>query len=173
MTADWASAYAGAASAVATLLAVIVALYVSGADARRRAKDDERRQAEQITGWMEFLPEDKTVVNEKMWVKLILQNASNQLAYNLIASVVNANTEEHVGDNYCFRNYLGRLPLGKTEYTIEHPGHGMHKRFSIELAFDDAGGRTWVRRGKGGLLRVKKDPLAFYDITPPVSWLMP
>jgi hypothetical protein len=51
MAAEWASVYAEAASAVATLLAVIVALYVSGAEAIRRAKDDGRRQAEQITGW--------------------------------------------------------------------------------------------------------------------------
>ena len=44
----------------------------------------------------------------------------------------------------------------------EHPGHGMSMRFSIELAFEDASGRTWVRREK--LERINRDP--------PVGWLM-
>lgn len=100
-------------------------------------------------------------------------NFSNQLAYNLIASVVSAQSGEHIGDNLNYRNYLGRLPPGRTEYRIEHPGHGMRKRFSVELAFEDSGSRTWVRGGKGALRQAKRDPLAFYGIDPPVSWLMP
>jgi hypothetical protein len=160
-------------SAIATFLAVLVALGVAGADARRRAKTDERQQAEQISSWMEELPAEETVKDGMMYVKLIVQNASNQLVYNSIASVVSAQSGQHVGTNTAYRNYLGRLPPGKTEYTIEHPGHGMHKRFSVEMAFEDSGGRTWVREGKGKLRQVKRDPLSFYGIDPPVSWLMP
>lgn len=166
LTAEW-------AGAIATFLAVLVALWVAGADARRRAKTNKRHQAEQISGWMEDLPPKETIIDGVMYVRLIMQNSSNQLVYNLIASVVSAQAGQHVGTNLDYRNYLGRLPPGRTEYTIEHPGHGMHKRFSVELAFEDSGGRTWVRSGKGALRQVKHDPLAFYGIDSPVSWLMP
>jgi hypothetical protein len=160
-------------TAIGTVSAVTVALFSVICDSRRRLKEEERKQAERITGWMDFLPQGEKEEMAGTRVKLILYNASNQLVYNLIASVVNANTEEHVGDTLSYRNYIGRLPPNKTEYTIDHPGWGMHKRFSIELAFVDAGGRTWVRRGKGGLKQVFKEPLAFYGIDPPVGWQMP
>jgi hypothetical protein len=166
LTAEW-------TSAIATFLAVLVALWVAGADARRRAKTNKRHQAELISGWMEDLPSEETVIDGVMYIKLIMQNSSNQLVYNLIARVVSAQSGEHVGTNLDYRNYLGRLPPGRTEYTIKHQGHGMHKRFSVELAFEDSGGTTWVRKGKGGLEQVRHDPLTFYGISPPVSWLMP
>jgi hypothetical protein len=140
---------------------------------RRKARADKRHQAEQISGWMEDLPPAEMFIDNAIYVKLIMLNSSNQLVYNSIASVVAAQSGEHVGRNEDYRNYLGRLPPGRTEYTVKHPGHGMHKRFSVELAFEDSGGRTWVRSGKGALKQVSQDPLAFYGISPPVSWLMP
>jgi hypothetical protein len=173
MSPDWLTAYGEIGTAIGTIGATIVALFMGGAEARRRSKQEERQQAERVTGWMDSLPPDEAVVEGEMHVKLIMQNASNQLVYNLIASVVSAQSGAQVGDNLSYRNFLGRLPPGRAEYTIKHPGHGMHKRFSIELAFEDAGGRTWVRRGKGKLERTNKGPLAFYDIDPPVGWLMP
>ncbi len=122
---------------------------------------------------MEELPNEVAVSDGEMHATLVLQNASDQLAYNLIASVVNANTEEHVGQNLNYRTYVGLLRPGRTEYTIKHPGHGMHKRYAIELAFGDAGGRVWLRKGRGALERIWKEPLAHYGIDPPVGWLVP
>lgn len=161
------------ATAVGTVGAVVVAMLIAGADARRRRKEELRKQAELIRGWMEELPDEIAVVDGDMHANLVLQNASNQLAYNLIASVVNAATETHVGQNLKFRTYVGLLRPGQTKYVIKHPGHGMHKRAAIELAFEDAGGRVWLRRGRGALVRINKYPLAYYGIDPPVGWLMP
>jgi hypothetical protein len=141
-------------------------------EARSEAKrENERRQAEQVSGWMEGFPPGEDVANGGMQVKLIMVNASNQLVYNLIASVVTAGGG--FGGNLDYRNFLGRIPPGRTEYGIKHPGHGMHKRYAIELAFEDAAGRSWVRRAKGGLEQIRQDPLSFYDIAPPVGWRMP
>jgi hypothetical protein len=122
---------------------------------------------------MEELPDEVAVADGEMHATLILQNASDQLAYNPIASVVNAHTEAHVGQDLDYRTYVGLLRPGRTEYTIKHPGRGMHKRFAIELAFEDAGGRAWLRKGRGALSHIRQDPLAFYGIDPPVGWLMP
>jgi hypothetical protein len=140
-------------------------------DSFRRRKEKERKQADQISGWLDFLPSDE--IGTSMEVQLILINASNQLAYNLIASIVTAHGGDHPGNTFEYRTFVGRLPPGRSEYTIKHPGHGMHKRFAVELAFDDAGSRTWVRHGRGRLERIKSDPLSHYKITPPVGWRMP
>lgn len=161
------------ATAVGTVGAVIVAMWIAGADARRRRKEERRRQADLISGWMEALPNEIAVADGELHAKLVLQNSSDQLAYNLIASVVNAATEAHVGQNLELRTYVGLLRPGRTEYVIKHPGAGMHKRAAIELVFEDAGGQVWLRKGRGALVRLSKDPLAYYGIDPPVGWLMP
>ena len=173
MTTEWITAYSEIGTAIGTVGAVIVALFLAGTDARRRRKEEERHQAEHISGWMVDLPQGEEVSDGEMHVKLIMQNASNQLVYSTIASIVSAQSGEHVGENENYRTYVGRLPPGKSEYNIRHPGYGMSKRFSIELAFEDARGKAWVRRGKGELERIKKNPLAHYGIDPPVGWLMP
>jgi hypothetical protein len=174
MSAEWALVWAGIATAIATFGAVVVALFLARADSIRRRNDKEREQADQISGWMEFLPQGEEVVDGAMYVRLVLLNSSDQLVYDLIASVVTAFGEFPVGENFTFRNFIGRFPPGRTEYKIEHPGQGMHRRFAIELAFQDTSGRVWVRRGRGGLDRsMKENTLAVYGIDPPVSWLMP
>jgi hypothetical protein len=150
-------------TAIGTVGTVIIALLFRFWDARRK-------QAEHISAWMEFLPAGEDTIDDQMAVKLILLNASGQLVYNLIATIVSAQTGSGGG---AYRNYIGRLPPGRTEHKIPHPGQGMHRRHAIELVFEDAGGRTWVRPAKGMLARIHKDPLAFYGIDPPVSWWMP
>ena len=47
--------------------------------------------------------------------------------------------------SYEYRRYLGRIPPGRIESKIKHPGFGMSKRFSIEIAFQDAGDRVWIK----------------------------
>ena len=162
------------AAAAATFLAVLTALFLATVDARRRRRDKERGQAEQISGWMEFLPAEEAVGDGAIYVRLVLQNSSNQLVYDLIASIVTAFGESQVGGDLSYRNFMGRLAPGRTENKIKHPGQGMHRKFAIELVFQDAAGRTWRRHGRGRLERVhQKGPLEFYGIDPPVGWWMP
>jgi hypothetical protein len=173
MTTDWA-VFWQAATAIATLAAVLVALGLPMLDSRRRVIAKEREQADQISGWMAFLPDALSETDGEMYVTLLLQNSSERLVYDLIASVVTAFGENPVGSDFHYRNYIGRLPPGRSTYKIRHPGQGMNKRFSVELAFRDASERVWIRRGRGKLERSPKgDTLAIYDITPPVGWLMP
>lgn len=171
MTADWATVYADAATAAATLAAVIVALVIARADAVRRRRDKEREQAEHITGWME--ESQVQVFDSERHVKLVLFNASNQLVYNLIASIVTAHGETHPGDEWEYRTFVGRLAPGRSEFDIKHPGHGMSKRYAVELAFNDAGERTWIRHGRGRLQQIDGDTLEHYGLSHPVGWLMP
>lgn len=174
MDADWAHVWAEAGTAVSTLAAVAVALWLARADSARRREEKERDQAEHVSGWIEFLPEKETFVDGAMYVQLVLLNSSQQLVYDLIASVVTAFGEYPVGSGTQFHNFIGRLPPGRTEYKIEHPSQGMHHKFAIELAFQDTSGRIWVRRGRGHLDRSAEEAtLSVYGIDPPVGWLMP
>ena len=120
--------------------------------------DEARQQADRISGWMVGSTNEGTPQT-----KLVLQNASDLLVYNLIASVVTAEGEPIRGSQY--RNYIGRLPPGKSEYPIKYPGAGMHKHFSIELAFEDSSGKKWVRTGNGVLRSIASDPLTHYGAT--------
>jgi hypothetical protein len=175
MSAEWATVYAKAATAAATFFAVVVALFVAGADARRRSKEREVQQAEQISAWMEYLPLREERKSDEPTVRLVVQNASDQLVYSLVATVVTSQGETKYGNEYEFRNWIGRVPPGRREYKIKHPGGVMGRRFAIELAFQDAGNRVWIRHGRGLLERAPKgkDPVTAYGLSHPVSWLMP
>lgn len=124
-------------------------------------KVENRGQADRIVAWMEA-PSDDLIA------PLVLQNNSDQLVYDLVATVTTAG-----GARLEIHSFVGQLPPGRSEYSIEHPGHGMHKRFSIEIAFEDSNGKKWVRNARGQLAEIETDPLTYYDISPPVSWLAP
>jgi hypothetical protein len=172
-TASWAQVYTGIASALATFGAVLVAIYVAAKDSRGRLKEKEYEQAERITAWM-FEPEIRDRDGRNiLQSELFVNNTSDQIIYKAIASVANVGTGACVGSGPGYRRFIGLVPPGTWAYEIEHPGHGMHKRFSIELIFQDAANRTWRRSTSGDLSRINGDPLSFYEISPPVSWEMP
>jgi hypothetical protein len=130
-------------TALGTVGAVIVALWLAGRDGRRRAVEERRHQAELITGWISGTY-DMPTSGGRMTAPITINNASNQLAYRVIASVVRDSRSSGAGTGPAgdqYRVLLGELPPGRTVKRIEHPGGGMHFRAAIELAFRDAGGR--------------------------------
>ncbi len=46
----------------------------------------------------------------------------------------------------------------------------MSLRFGVELAFQDAAGRNWLRRGDGHLSEVQQEPIALYGIGRPYDF---
>lgn len=77
-------------SAIGTISAVIVALYLAGRDGRRRDRSESRRQAELITAWIGGLHrQEGEAGNRRFVIPVSLQNASNQLVYRVVVSVVN------------------------------------------------------------------------------------
>lgn len=177
-TTDW-------LTAIGTVGAVVVALGLTILERLRAARDNRRRQAELITAWADENWPQQDSDNPPdaaagSWLRLVMQNGSAQLAYFAIASVVgiqgagpperapkDSDWQDHF---YPYRALVGRVPPGQTTTWIRHGGHGMHIRVGIELAFQDAAGRYWLRRGTGQLRKIKMDPIRFYEITPPVVW---
>jgi hypothetical protein len=163
-------------TAIGTCGAVATSLWFAARDSHAKRKHDERHQAEQITAW--FVPYEGEQDNPgKMYSGLRIKNASDDLVYDLIAQVVGVQgsfRKTAIGDtedrNNEFGAKIGNVPPGNYFTRINNSGGGMHRRFWIELAFQDAAGRFWVRQGDGILKRVKKHPVELYNIGRPVSW---
>jgi hypothetical protein len=104
-------------------------------------------------------------------------NSSNQIVYDLIAQIVlvqGAGRSTAVGDtpkrNFEWSARVGNVPPGVLTTRIVYPGAGMHKRLAVEIAFQDAGGRYWLRQGNGILKRVEKHPIDLFGLSRPVTW---
>lgn len=68
-------------AALGTISAVVVALWFAK-EGSRRSKEERRRQAELITAWV--ADDDPSY----RWVYVVVVNASHQVAYRLVVSVV-------------------------------------------------------------------------------------
>jgi hypothetical protein len=128
-----------------------------------------RKQAERVTSWLGSEEADR--------IQVFVRNSSDQLIYDVIASLVSvqgAFRETAVGDSrepWEYRCFIGNVPPGREiESRIEWTGGGMHLRFAIELAFRDAVGSSRVRHGDGRLEHVEKAPVDLYEIPLPISW---
>jgi hypothetical protein len=148
---------------------------------RVASEEAQRRQAGQMTGWL--VPYEGPEEAGRLFAGLALQNDSSQPVYDLIANVVrvsegHAATAVGIGKEYRetgvsphrFRTYITLVPPGRTIARIEHGGGGMHHRFGVEFAFQDAAGRYWLRKGNGILKAVSQHPLDLYGITGPAPW---
>jgi hypothetical protein len=163
-------------TAIGTCGAVITSLYFAAKDTRERRRHDERAQAEKLTAW--FVPYEGEQDNiHKIYLGLRIKNSSDELIYDVIAESVSlqgAFRHTAVGDtderNREFGVLVGNIAPGEYTTRINYGGGGMHKRFWIELAFQDAAGRFWVRHGDGKLERVNKHPIDLYNLSRPVSW---
>jgi hypothetical protein len=134
---------------------------------------DARQQAEHVTAWFVPLPEQYKEHYPETCVGLYVHNASNQMVYDVVAEVVIAR-KTAVGDteerNIEFGATVGNVPPGGFTGHIDTGGGFLGRRHTIELAFQDADGRYWLRRGNGKLARVRKHPLDLFNIPRPASW---
>jgi hypothetical protein len=171
--ADWVARLAPAVSAIGTTAAVITSLWLAG----RQGRQTSSAQAEQITAW--YTPSEEVVQDRphRLFTAILVNNASQQLVYDLVAQVVGLQgsfRRTAVGDtnerNREFGALIGNVPPGRYATRIDGSGGGMHRRFGIELAFQDAAGRYWLRQGDGVLKRVKKHPADLYNLSRPISW---
>jgi hypothetical protein len=220
-------------SAIGTIAAVVVALFLAGRGERRRYRAELRQQAEHVTAWISGPHRKADESSTGFVVPISIQNSSNQLAYRVVVSIVNdlRAASPHVSllgsvrwffnargwgkemalkrplrDDlkaalgyrgfmrelpdafrrgmdeataaYKFRAFIGELPPGRTDITIEYPGGGMQFRAAVQLVFRDAGGRVWLRESTGHLTKLrKKDSLehfqARYHLYEPLDWEYP
>ena len=160
-------------AAIGTLAAVIVALYLAGADSRRRRRDERSHQAHLVTAWFTGPPGHGPHV-------VSVLNGSQQLVYRVIASLVpvrgtaTPDFREKLGlQPTQFRALMGELPPGQTDIEIGHPGGGGHTRWFVEMVFRDAAGATWIREADGRLRNIQGEPADYYGLHEPLDWITP
>lgn len=69
--------------------------------------------------------------------------------------------------NYKYRVCIPQLPPGNWTVWMPTSGSGMGVVLAIEIALVDCGNRSWVRRGTGELLPLKKRPMKHHSIPQP------
>lgn len=163
---------------VATFAAVAIALWQVRSDRKVREDSEGRSQAEQISSWFEHLedcdnhPKDSRFV----WRCVLLRNDSKAPVYDVVLTCVGvqgagpAPKGEDGSPDYPCRCCVKVLPPGEWMAWLPTHGSGMHVVLAPEMAFIDARGLSWVRRGDGLLKRISKTPEEFYSLLQPVSW---
>jgi hypothetical protein len=169
--------WAGAAS---TFGAVVVALWLSRREERRQASERERAQGERITAWLTYeanaaltaVTEEITDLGALLTVTVVVRNASEQLAYRLIATLVSFRTDEDAprDEEVESRAFFGEVPPGTVRAEIPYEGGAMGFRAGVEIAFQDAAGRSWRRKAQGQLLPIRQDPASYYGLEEPLPW---
>ena len=172
---DYVQKLAPAASALGTIAAVVTSLYLAG----RQGRDRRERQAEQITAWFVDYDgeQDRT---DRIYTGLRVSNASTQAVYDLIAQTVGIEgsvRKTAVGDteerNREHGALIGTVPPGLLTTRINAGSHGMHRRFGVEIAFQDAAGQHWIRGATGLLREADKHPVDLFNLSRPVGWGAP
>jgi hypothetical protein len=161
---------AWAAAIGALLLFAITTFQVTKSliDTRRR---EVRRQPESVSAWIA----DETGGGKNAWIALL--NSSNEPVYQVIASVVSLRDTHASGDatstpNH-FRAYISVLPPGSHYARIDGGYRGLSFQPSVEVAFIDKTGKSWVRNGDGWLRQIDKKPHENYGLHEPLPWLLP
>ena len=178
-------------AAIGTLTAVVVALKQSHdaqalqkeREAKQRAKD-ERVQAERVSAW-----HAGTVDGDYRNHRVELINHSYEPVFNVVVFTVfiqgaaprtsesMANHLGQVGGPYQGPNFmravLSVLAPGQHHVNIV-ADTGIHNaRIGIEISFTDTRGAHWVRRAIGEVEPLSANPIDYYDVERPVTYVMP
>jgi len=165
-------------SVVVSFLLFIVAFWQIQNERRERQKAERdrlfakrRSQAEQVAAWIETeFHDDK--LGSIMCVAV--SNQSLQPIYNVIVQGVLLSNEgvPIAGPFPENRSQIAVVPPGKGFTTFSFNYHGMSKRPGIEIAFQDAANRFWLRKANGELVEIDVPPVVYYDISLPTGWGM-
>jgi len=151
--------------ALATFLAVCVALYVSRKETISQMRREERSQAEKISAWpitRDNLP--KVVISNKSEEPIFEVVLSYGVAYGAGMAYLTGN------DNLLF---IRRVPPGESlSDEPRNPGGGMHIQTGIAISFRDAKGRYWRRDATGRLQKTGPTFKELNVIEPVGDWAM-
>lgn len=140
-------------AAIGTIAAVVLALRLAVRERRRRSQEERRNQADLITAWV--ARDDPTYP----WIGVMVANASHQVAYRLVVSavsVVDGFRVDRPADSLSWRRFVSQLPPGDTRFDVEWDRAVHVARPGVEIAFQDAAGRHWIRDVNGNMEEVEK-----------------
>lgn len=139
-------------------------------------EDRNRAQASHVSAWIK----ETWAHDHQMWHAV--QNTSHEPVYQVIITLVSiqgAGIPREGADikgswlPYHFRSYLSVLPPGKFYVSMPTGAQSMLVRFGVEVAFTDARGHFWVRKGDGYLEQLQSNPVEYYGLDSIVDWRYP
>jgi len=136
---------------------------------KEKREAEKRKQAAGVSTWL-----SSRMFGAKVHYKrqvIILNNNSDSPIYSLVVSIVDARNTDAKGEETPeeFRRVIDASPPGQVFCSAPEGYSGMGFRAGVELAFSDANGNHWVRRGNGKLEGLAEDPFTHYNISlPPV-----
>lgn len=141
---------------IGTTAAVIVALWQSGRETRKRRHEEERAQAGLVAAWIVPRPYEieAGLVSGELIVDL--QNCSSTPVYTVVVTLVPIKgsaprNSEGMDSAVRLSKLLMVLPPRRFWTEFSRPSMAMGMEYGVELAFRDAAGESWVRRGNGAL----------------------
>lgn len=136
-----------------------------------------KRQAESVSAWFDEGADGPCPqYGSFVWERVTLRNSSEIPVYNVIITCVGmqgagpAFKGEDNGGSYPCRSFVAALPPGVWGAWLPIYGRGMNILLAPEVAFTDANGASWVRRGNGLLENIGCDPVTFYGVSAPCPW---
>ena len=158
---------------------LIITWHQIKADKAIRKREEEISQARYIAAWR-----DSSIDRHKgpegtncCYSPTVLQNSSTLPVYEVIISCVGQygagpamHSEDNDGNSFEWRTQVSPLPPGKWLVWLPTCGSGMGGVTSVEVAFIDAAGRSWVRRGNGSLEAIPERPVTFFSVVQPCAW---
>jgi hypothetical protein len=151
----------------------IVSTFIIGfiqiSNERKDRKEKEKRgQAVHISAFILKETPSKTTIT--------LLNLSNEPVYEAIISIsafqgASTRPTKHVDRQYM--SFLSVIPPGKSFTHVDGSYHEMSFHPSIEIAFKDVKGKSWLRTGRGALKEIAKAPVEYYKLLRPLTWRLP
>lgn len=164
--------------AVGTVGTLIAALFQIWRDRSLRLKEKRKEQAVNVAAWFEdvVLSSEYPGNQNHAFRSLLIRNDNLTPIYDVVITVVglhgagpHRHGECNEGD-FAFRTLIPQVATGLWGTWIDTGGGGMGVICALEMSFRDSAGTSWIRRGNGELIKIKKDPLTYYSIPLPASW---
>lgn len=168
-------------SAIATFIAVVIALYQIHDQKKQIAKEEEMSQAKCIAAWFDDSYPIRTAMRSGSQADrcTMLQNASSTPVYEGVVTCVGmyGTGPHHCGDridsDHRHQASIVTLPPGQWWIPLPTGGGAMGVQTAVEIAFKDAKGVSRIRRGTGQLEKISSTPFMHYSIPLPVSSTIP
>ena len=137
---------------------------------KEKKESEKRKQAAGVSTWLSTRTFG-TKVHYKQQI-IVLNNNSDSPIYNIVVSIVDTRNKDAKGEETPdeFRRTIDASPPGQAFCLAPECYSGMGFHPSVEIAFSDADGHHWVRRGNGRLESLAEDPFVHYKIQLPPTY---
>jgi hypothetical protein len=176
MAIEWGDVATWVTGVTSILLFIVAFWQIRVERSARRAAELERSiaerrdQAERIAAWIET----EFPGEHAQMMCVAVSNQSLQPIYDVVVQgILLSNDGAPIADPFPEnRSQLAIAPPGKGYTTFPFNYAGMHKRAGIEIAFQDAANRFWLRKTNGELAELESSPVVHYRIPLPTGWGM-